>query len=582
MSSKHLSNDITALVQASLRSATLLNPQVGFDSENKTVYLRSASSSDNVAIVSGGGSGHEPAYAAFVGHGLLSGAVAGSIFASPSADQVFQCLMRLGAEKPGRGILVIIMNYTGDALHFGMAIEKARARGLKAQLLIVGDDVGVGRAKSGRVGRRGLAGTVLVQKIAGALAARGAAIEKVFEMASLVASNVATVGASLSHVHVPGRVASKDELDGNDEIEIGMGIHNEEGFGRVKTDLQGLISMLLKQLLDTSDKDRGFIEIKSGEPAVLMINNLGGLSQLELGAVTTEVYKQLGDNYGIIPKRVLAGTYMSSLNGLGFSVTLLKLVNKDFVELLDDKAEATGWIPPAPPASWKLQGSSGNDQTEKLDFSEKDTPSNLTVKQADVQKYLTIGLKNLIEAEPEVTKYDTLVGDGDCGLCLKVGAEAVLSYVQSQPTTDAVQLVSQLAHVIEKSMDGTSGALYAIFINALATKLREADREAQPTQATPVIWAKALQGAMEALGRYTPARPGDRTVVDALAPFIEAFTSSGDISTAVQAARKGCENTKGMEASLGRSVYVGGDEWKNCPDPGAFGLVKFLEGFVGV
>lgn len=137
------------------------------------MYLRSASSSDNVAIVSGGGSGHEPAYAAFVGHGLLSGAVAGSIFASPSADQVFQCLMRLGAEKPGRGILVIIMNYTGDALHFGMAIEKARARGLKAQLLIVGDDVGVGRAKSGRVGRRGLAGTVLVQKIAGALAARG-------------------------------------------------------------------------------------------------------------------------------------------------------------------------------------------------------------------------------------------------------------------------------------------------------------------------------------------------------------------------------------------------------------------------
>ena len=426
-----------------------------------------------------------------------------------------------------------------------------------------------------------------------------AAIEKVFEMASLVASNVATVGASLSHVHVPGRVVSKDELDGNDEIEIGMGIHNEEGFGRVKTDLQGLISTLLKQLLDTSDKDRGFIEIKSGEPAVLMINNLGGLSQLELGAVTTEVYKQLGDNYGIIPKRVLAGTYMSSLNGLGFSVTLLKLVNKDFVELLDDKAEATGWIPPAPPASWKLQGSSGNDQTEKLDFSEKDTPSNLTgksrffkvilqslnpitVKQADVQKYLTIGLKNLIEAEPEVTKYDTLVGDGDCGLCLKVGAEAVLSHVQSQPTTDAVQLVSQLAHVIEKSMDGTSGALYAIFINALATKLREADREAQPTQATPVIWAKALQGAMEALGRYTPARPGDRTVVDALAPFIEAFTSSGDISTAVQAARKGCENTKGMEASLGRSVYVGGDEWKNCPDPGAFGLVKFLEGFVGV
>lgn len=137
------------------------------------MYLKGASSSENVAIISGGGSGHEPAYASYVGHGMLSGAVAGSIFASPSADQVFQCLMQLGSEKPGRGILVIIMNYTGDALHFGMAIEKARTRGVKAQLLIVGDDVGVGRTKSGRVGRRGLAGTVLVQKIAGALAARG-------------------------------------------------------------------------------------------------------------------------------------------------------------------------------------------------------------------------------------------------------------------------------------------------------------------------------------------------------------------------------------------------------------------------
>lgn len=188
----------------------------------------------------------------------------------------------------------------------------------------------------------------------------------------------------------------------------------------------------------------------------------------------------------------------------------------------------------------------------------------------------------MIESEPEVTKYDTLVGDGDCGLCLKVGAEAVLSHIQSQQTTDAVLFVSQIAHVIEKSMDGTSGALYAIFINAIATKLREAEGGAHPTKTTPAIWAKALEGAMEALGRYTPARPGDRTVVDALAPFIEAFSSSGDVSNAVKAAQKGCESTKGMEASLGRSVYVGGDEWKNCPDPGAFGLVKFLEGFVKV
>lgn len=219
--------------------------------------------------------------------------------------------------------------------------------------------------------------------------AHSASIEKINETASLVASNVATVGASLSHVHVPGRVVAKDELDGNDEIEIGMGIHNEEGFGRVKTDLQGLITTLLKQLLDTSDKDRGFIDIKRGESVVLMINNLGGLSQLELGAATTEVVGQLGKTYGIVPKRVLAGTYMSSLNGLGFSVTLLKLVNEDILGLLDDKAEATGWIPPAARANWDLQGTSIDDETEKVDFNEKEAASNLTGKLPSV-KYLAI------------------------------------------------------------------------------------------------------------------------------------------------------------------------------------------------
>lgn len=151
----------------------MTNPAVGFDATNKTVYLHDACEASNVAIVSGGGSGHEPAFAGFVGKGMLAGAVAGSIFASPTSDQIFRCLRRLGAKDPQRGILVIIMNYTGDKLHFGMAVEKARAHGLKVTMLVVGDDVGVGRRRAGRIGRRGLAGTALVQKIAGALAAKG-------------------------------------------------------------------------------------------------------------------------------------------------------------------------------------------------------------------------------------------------------------------------------------------------------------------------------------------------------------------------------------------------------------------------
>jgi dihydroxyacetone kinase len=171
-------------------------------------------------------------------------------------------------------------------------------------------------------------------------------------LASLVAANVATVGASLSHVHVPGRAIDHDELNGNDEIEIGMGIHNEEGFDRVQTDLPSLIKALLKQLLDITDPDRSFINVKSGDPIALMVNNLGGLSNLELGAVTMEVFTQLSESYGIHPKRVLSGAYMTSLNGIGFSITILKIVDDRFLGLLDATTEAVGWLPPAPAENW--------------------------------------------------------------------------------------------------------------------------------------------------------------------------------------------------------------------------------------
>lgn len=156
-----------------------------------------------------------------------------------------------------------------------------------------------------------------------------------------------------------------------------MGIHNEEGFGRVRTDLPGLIHTLLKQLLDTSDKDRGYIEIGSGEHVILMANNLGGLSQLEMGAVTAELSKQLSETYGINAVRVLSGTYMSSLNGLGFSATLLKVVDNQFVELLDMPAAASGWLPPAPAETWAREKRGDIIDMADSQFGEERTRSNL-------------------------------------------------------------------------------------------------------------------------------------------------------------------------------------------------------------
>ncbi|KAI5865497.1 dihydroxyacetone kinase [Durotheca rogersii] len=582
MSAKHFINDPALLVNSALQSLTLTNPSVALDAENKIVYRRPTESGPSqVSVISGGGSGHEPSFGAFVGAGLLSAAVAGTIFASPSAEQVRRAITsRVDTE---RGVLVTVMNYTGDVLNFGMAVEKAKAAGLRVEMLVVGDDVGVGRAKGGKVGRRGIAGTVLVHKIAGALAAQGATLDQVYKVARLTAENLVSVGASLEHVHVPGRAAADPKsADGLalGEVEIGMGIHNEAGSGRARVELPQLVSTMLSQLLDKNDADRAFLNVNSNE-VVLLVNNLGGVSILELGGITAEVVKQLG-SWGIQPVRILTGSYMTSLNGLGFSITLLNVVNTEIggpsmIQLLDYPCEATGWAAPISKNTWEAKNVATRGDTTGSDQGVK--PSGLKADPTTFVSTLTSGLQAVVAVEPEVTRYDTVVGDGDCGIGLRRGAEAILKHLkESPPTGDAVVDVAQLVTVVENVMDGTSGALFAIFLNALVHSLRVL----APGDATTQVWAGALKQSCDALSRYTPARPGDRTLVDALYPFVEVLGKTGDVRKAAEASRRAAEGTKGMRASLGRAVYVGGSGFEQVPDPGAWGLATFFLGLAGI
>ncbi|KAI0403386.1 dihydroxyacetone kinase [Xylaria palmicola] len=575
MSAKHFINDPTILVDTALQNLTLTNPSVALDAANKIVYRRPGHA-PQVSIISGGGSGHEPSFGAFVGAGLLSAAVAGTVFASPSAEQVRKAIMsRVDASQ---GVLVTVMNYTGDVLNFGMAVEKAKAAGLDVEMLVVGDDVGVGRAKGGKVGRRGIAGTVLVHKISGALAARGAPLARVAEMARLAADNLISVGASLEHVHVPGRAPLDANAEGSlgaDEVEIGMGIHNEAGSGRAKVELPELVKTMLSQLLDKSDEDRAFVDVNS-KKVVLLVNNLGGVSVLELGGITTEVVRQL-EGWGIRPVRILSGTYMTSLNGLGFSISLLNVVDSEMIQLLDYPCEATGWSAPISKSTWEEKNANTREDAATSDESVK--PSGLKADPNAFTKALVAGLEALVSVEPEVTKFDTIVGDGDCGIGLKRGADAVLKHLkETQVTGDLVVDVANIVPVVENHMDGTSGALFAIFLNALVHSLCVLS----PGEATPQLWSNALKESCKALSRYTPARPGDRTIVDALYPFVDTLGDSGDLKTAALASKKAAEGTKGMKASLGRAVYVGGSGFESVPDPGAFGLASFFLGLAGL
>ncbi|KAI9740225.1 MAG: hypothetical protein M1834_004803 [Cirrosporium novae-zelandiae] len=583
MSTKHFVNDPTKLVLDSLRSLTLTNPSLAFDSQHKIVYLRhSALSKPQVSIISGGGSGHEPAYAGYVGRGFLSGSVAGTIFASPSAEQVYRAIVdRVDNSK---GVIVVTMNYTGDVLNFGLAVERAKAKGVKAELVVMADDVGVGRKRGGKVGRRGIAGGILTLKIACALAAKGGSFDDIIKLARQVSANTVSLGASLERVHVPGRAPpdpNSVEALGSNEIELGMGIHNEAGSTRVTLTLDKLITRMLSELLDMTDTDRAFLKVDSTDEVVLVVNNLGGVSILEMGAIVAEAASQLEKDYGLKPVRVYQGNFITSLNGLGFSLSLCKLEDtglgktNSMLGLLDTDTEVTAWPGHVRAETWSDRA---EDAQEEMLAEEKPKPSGLKIDPIAFKKVLSSGLHKVIAAEPEVTKYDTIVGDGDCGIGLKRGAEAILEMLdKTQLSDDALLTMWQIIPVVENSMDGTSGALYAIFLNALAHGLRIQDT-GKETAVTPQIWAAALKTSLTSLGKYTPAQPGDRTLMDALYPYIQTFSETGDLKKAAVAGRKGADSTQGMRASLGRTVYVGGEDWQKIPDPGAYGLAEFLEG----
>lgn len=279
-------------------------------------------------------------------------------------------------------------------------------------------------------------------------------------IAKLTADNLVSIGSSLAHVHVPGRSVAEggdDEL-GESEVEIGMGIHNEPGSERKTTDLPGLVKTMLSHCLNASDKDRNFLDISGKDDVVLLVNNLGGVSVLEMGGITNEVVEQLASDWNIKPVRILSGTLMTSLNGLGFSISLLKVTDtglgqgSSMLELLDAPSEASGWSAAVKSDTWSKRGQST--KQEEHDGVEEVPSSNLrsefsfeflgyrlaNVELVDptfAKSALTTALNRLIVAEPDITNYDTIVGDGDCGIGLKRGADGTSYSIHCFPAADA-------------------------------------------------------------------------------------------------------------------------------------------------
>ncbi|GAA5857116.1 hypothetical protein JCM8547_007968 [Rhodosporidiobolus lusitaniae] len=604
---KHILNDTKTLVADSLAGLAFLNPSTQL---YDTTLIQRSPAKDRVHLVCGGGAGHEPAHAAFVGEGMLTAAVSGQVFASPNARLVEKALDKLSLSK---GVLLVVKNYTGDVLQFGLARERWAATHLDAsdsvRMVVVGDDVSVPRSQGALTGRRGLTGTVLVYKLAGALAAQGASIDEVEHVAKYVAENSGTMSGGLEHTHVPGTAKEEPYLK-DDEAEIGMGIHNEPGIRRVSPipSAAKLVDEFLTTITDKEDKaERAYLPFQHDgkDEVILVVNNLGGLPELELGVVVKEAAEWLGRKR-IAVKRAVAGTFVSSLSLPGFSLTLLLLPREPLpvppsaspssslkldasllLDLLDAPTEAPGW-------KWTFKGEPEmrviREEETKVGKREEKVGEEVKGPRPENPKLflsaLESALRSVIAAEPEITKYDVVAGDGDAGLTLKAGADAILAAISENKVSDSDVIAAMVAisEVVEKEMGGTSGGLYAIALSGLSKGLLQAAREKGEEVATAEVWSRGLELALNTLYRYTRARPPSRTLIDPLSSFILTFSSSPSspsaLTHAIAAAKEAAEATRDLEAKAGRAAYVDQEEMRKqrVPDAGAWGVWKLLEG----
>ncbi|AYP25411.1 dihydroxyacetone kinase subunit DhaK [Pantoea agglomerans] len=498
------------------------------------IVMRNDWQKQQVALISGGGSGHEPAHVGFIGKGMLTAAVCGDVFASPSVDAVYNAIINITGEA---GCLLIVKNYTGDRLNFGLAAEKARKAGFGVNMVIVGDDV----ALPDNPQPRGVAGTLLVHKVAGFVAERGDDLAAVTEAAEAASRAIATMGVALSSCHLPDEQTGQRVPDGS--VEMGLGIHGEPGVDVMQTqNSQQIVQHLLEKVMPDND-----------QPRALLVNNLGGMSALEMSLVTRDLIESplsRGSDYLIGPAPL-----MTALDMKGFSVTSMTLTPL-FEEAICAPVEVTGWVQAVKIAP--LQPVNAIKEATAHPAQPSDNPT--------VAAFVNSICETLIASESELNKLDAQVGDGDTGSTFAAGARQIQRECTDNqlPLNALPDLLAVTGERLATVMGGSSGVLMAIFFTAAAQQLAEGD-------ALPA----ALQQGLEKMKQYGGAQPGDRTLIDALQPAIEVLVAGKSLAEAADAAQQGSDATASMgKAKAGRSSYLNSANLNGVSDPGAVAVAR--------
>lgn len=569
--------------------------------EDEFVILRKQKKTGKVALISGGGSGHEPAHGGYVGYGMLDGAVAGPVFTSPSVDPIYKGIK---AVDGGAGVLMVIKNYTGDVMNFELAGEQAEEYGIQVAKVIVCDDVAVENS-TWTTGRRGVAGTVFVHKIAGALAETGAPLDVVQKMGQKVADNVRTMGMAIKPCTVPAAGVPGFHLE-EDEIEIGIGIHGEPG---VKKGTWEPADQVTDQILEKILADIDY----TGAEVAVMVNGCGGTPIMELFIVNNRVQDVLKEK-GIRVHRTYVGNYMTSLEMEGFSVSLLCL-DDEMKALLDAPADTPAFvqtgIAPAENASAQHnipkteadaaketapEKSAGKEASESIEETVKtieEARKEVTVESTDsaetgsgigkdeLLKVIT-AIAGAIEKEKlYLTELDNVIGDGDHGINMARGFQAVMDKMDTLQAMDCSGILTETGKILMKTVGGSSGPLYGTAFRKAGGCLKN---KGSISLGDLVEMLDVSIAAIMKLGKSTE---GEKTMLDAMGPALRALqkavTDEGDslnstdaLHAAVNASEEGVAYTKGIAATKGRASYLG-ERSIGHEDPGAVSFTLILK-----
>ncbi|MGB3773161.1 MAG: dihydroxyacetone kinase subunit DhaL [Rhodococcus sp. (in: high G+C Gram-positive bacteria)] len=519
--------------------------------ENPGYFTRRSPADDGrVALMSGGGSGHEPLHSGFVGAGMLDAAVPGLVFTSPNALQIEAATRAVHA---GAGVLHVVKNYTGDVINFSIAAGLCSEDGIAVETVLVADDV-ASDAEDGP-GRRGTAATVAVEKVCGAAAARGDDLAEVARIGRAVADGARSMAVAFRPCTVPGSLSPSFEL-GEDEVELGVGIHGERGTARVATmTATEIADALLGRIAESLGLGRD-------DEIILIVNGLGGTHALELDIVFGAALEYLAA-HGIVVRRTLVGSFVTAFDMAGVSLTAVRC-DDAVIELWDAPTEAPAW-PNAP-----TRGIAD----DAVDDTAGDADAALPDADASADPLVTAWVRTFVErvlsSVDELTDLDRRAGDGDFGVNMQAG----LSGLEVDDNDAPAAVFEKLARGFLGNAGGTSGALFGVLFHRIAMAFEGAD-------ATVETVASGVGEGLSAITELGGASVGDKTMVDALSPASAALSESdsGDLAAALaeaaDAASSGAESTKDVAAQRGRASYIG-DAARGVVDPGALVIGWFF------